>query len=164
MGENAPLVMCGMVLLMFVYGFFVAGAYVVGLVNYARDGISGDLFNLSKNFQTVLSNKGLTVRLYIFVIFMGILYGIFGGIAGFLLSPLSFGDMNYLSSNSASATRFNPDFNLNLYLAKTAIYYIVVGVLSFFGQFSNAHLYASFGQELGLDAAKSKTKNDDYRF
>jgi hypothetical protein len=145
---GAMMMICGAGILMIVMGFTIGFSYIVGMVRYAAEDTASALFNFGQNFSTVTSNFGTVFGLFFRQLGLGIIYGI-------LTQIISFGSQGFIvnSMNDRSP-------NIPLLIAGFIAIYTVILSLSLMNQLSSAHLFANFGNEIGITSQKAK--HDDY--
>jgi hypothetical protein len=143
-----PLMLCGGGLLMLFLSFTVGMSYVVGMVRYAAEDNASALFNFPANFSTVMANFGAALGLFFRQFGLGIVYGI-------LAMIILFG-----TAGSVTAMVSDSRTPLPLVVAVAVGAYIVFLSLMLMSQLSSAHLYAGFGNDIGIGNRKSK--NDGF--
>lgn len=137
-------------------------AYLVAMVRYAAERRSGALFQLPRNFGLVGRHFGNAFMLGMYLIIVSIIYGMLGGAIGSFFEA-AVPDTAYISNPdylaSSAPSNVMADFGTGFYIA-AAIYFTVVGMLGIMSQFTQYHLIAGFGKELGYGDAR-KAKPDD---
>ncbi|MGJ3238698.1 MAG: DUF4013 domain-containing protein [Anaerolineae bacterium] len=163
-GAMTMLMLCGGLIVAMVLTFALGFSLVVGQVRYAIEGRAGALFNVGKNFGIVMSNIGTTFGLFFRQLGVAFIFGIvasilsnvimafFGGVTNDLFIALERGNYNRLF-----------DAGMLLLLAMS-LYYVISLTFNLMQSFSNAHLMAGYGIDLGLYQDHRKPKNDDFDF
>lgn len=130
-------------LVMFVLGLLLSPAYIVGLCRYAAERRLSALFNVPKNVGMAWGNAGKTITLFILLIVISLIAGVFSGISSSGASSLIFGQSQWNEPNTAQWV---------IYSLITVISYTITLIFTMM----SVHLFADYGIALGIGGRKMK--------
>jgi hypothetical protein len=132
-----------MILIILPLIFVMAWAAMVGMVRYAAEENANTLFQMGQNISLATSNIGLCFSLLGNQILLGIVWGIGGTVLSSIYDGMTQGALTY-------------DASMTNILTIIIIGYIIQTVVNIISQFSNMHLIAQFGLQLGMATEKMK--------